>query len=246
MPYRYKLTIEYEGTHLAGWQRQENGPSVQAHLEAAALQLTGAPVVFYAAGRTDAGVHATGQVAHCDLPKHYPAAVVQRALNFHMKPAPVVIVAAEEVGSDFHARFSATKRYYHYRILTRPAPPILELNRVWHVKEQLDVQAMREASCYLLGKHDFTSFRAAACQAKSPVKTLDSITITQQGPEIGIYVSAPSFLHHMVRNLVGTLKLVGAGKWQPHQVQAALEARDRAAAGPTAPPQGLYLTQVDY
>lgn len=243
---RYKLTIEYDGAHLSGWQRQENGPSVQAHLEEAVLRFTGCPVVFYAAGRTDAGVHATGQVAHVDLAKEYPSVVVQRAINFHLKPAPVAVVAAEQVSENFHARFSAIKRHYHYRILNRPAPSVLDKYRVWHVREELDVDAMRAGAAMLVGNHDFTSFRAAACQAKSPVKTLDSIVLEQNGEEIGVYVSAPSFLHHMVRNLVGTLKLVGAGKWQPEEVKIALESRDRAAAGPTAPPQGLYLIGVDY
>lgn len=243
---RYKLTLEYDGTNTVGWQRQENGPSIQQYLEEAITRFIAQPVVVFAAGRTDAGVHALGQVVHVDLPKEYPAVVVQRAINFYLKPAPVVILASEQVGEDFHARFSARKRAYTYRILNQPAPPILKLNRVWHVKEPLDTHAMQEAANVLIGHHDFSSFRAVSCQAKSPVKTLDSIIIEKQGDEILIHVSAQSFLHHMVRNLVGTLKLVGSGKWQKEDVKAALEAKNRTAGGPTAPAYGLYLTSVTY
>lgn len=243
---RYKLTLEYDGTGTTGWQRQENGPSIQQYLEEAIECLSGQKAIVYAAGRTDAGVHALGQVAHVDLPKDYPALVVKRAVNFYLKPAPVAIIASEKVGEDFHARFSAKKRSYTYRILNRPAPPILQLHRVWHVREQLDVSAMQESANFLIGHHDFTSFRAVACQAKSPLKTLDSIIIAQEGQEIHFHVSAQSFLHHMVRNLVGTLKMVGSGKWQPEEVKIALEAKNRTAGGPTAPAHGLYLTKVGY
>ncbi len=243
---RYKLTMEYDGTATSGWQRQENAPSIQQHIEEAIFRFCGQRSLVYAAGRTDAGVHATGQVAHVDLAGNYPAETVQRAVNFHLKSMPVVILAAEQVEDSFHARFSAQKRAYTYRILNRPSPPVLSRNRVWHVKQPLDVEPMQKAASFLIGNHDFTSFRAVACQAQSPVKTLDSIIIERQGEEILFHLRAQSFLHHMVRNLVGTLKLVGIMKWAPEAVQTALEAKDRAAAGPTAPAQGLYLTGVEY
>jgi tRNA pseudouridine38-40 synthase len=215
-------------------------------LEEAVLRFCGHNAVVFAAGRTDAGVHALGQVAHLDLPEEYSAEVVQRAVNFHLKPAPVVILASETVDDTFHARFSARKRAYTYRILNRPAPAILNLHRAWHVKPPLHVEKMQAAALMLVGHHDFSSFRTVACQAKSPVKTLDNIIVERQGDEIVFHVSAQSFLHHMVRNLVGTLKLVGMGKWEPEDVRIALEAKDRKAAGPTAPAHGLYLTKVEY
>lgn len=243
---RYKLTIEYDGTGLVGWQRQPNGPSVQEILETAVERFTGKLSLVQGAGRTDAGVHATGQVAHVDLDRPFRVTEVQGALNYHTKPAAISILAVERVPDSFHARLSANHRAYIYRILNRRAPPAIERNHVWHVPVALDLDAMIAGAAHLVGHHDFTSFRATMCQARSPLKTLDSLTLTQVGDEIHVVPEARSFLHHQVRNIVGTLKLVGAGQWHPDQVKRALDARDRAAAGPTAPPEGLYLTRVCY
>ncbi len=246
MSVRYKLTIEYDGTDFVGWQSQTNGLSVQFVLEGAALALTGQRCPSTAAGRTDAGVHALGQVAHLDLPRAYPAETVRDALNFHMKPHAVAVLAADVVPADFHARFQARERRYLYRILNRRTPAILERNRVWWVAHRLDDAHMGEAAAHLEGHHDFSSFRAGQCQAKSPERTLDELSVTRQGDEIHIRARARSFLHHQVRNMVGSLKLVGEGKWSPADLKRALDARDRAAGGPTAPAEGLYLTQVLY
>jgi len=243
---RYKLTIEYDGTGLLGWQRQPMGPSVQEILETAVERFTGKFSLVQGAGRTDAGVHATGQVAHVDLDQDYRPYVVQGALNHHVKPAAIAVLAVERVPDSFHARLSANHRAYIYRILNRRAPPALERNHVWHVPVALDLDAMIAGAAHLVGHHDFTSFRAAECQAHSPVKTLDRLAVTRVGEEIHVVPEARSFLHHQVRNIVGTLKLVGAGQWQPDDVKRALDARDRSAAGPTAPPTGLYLTKVRY
>lgn len=243
---RWKLTLEYNGGPFVGWQRQDNGPSVQEAVEQAIQAFSGETVTLHAAGRTDAGVHALGQVAHVDLAKFTDADTVQNAINFHLKPAPVAIVDVEEVDEDFHARFSATHRAYRYRILNRRAPLTLLAGRVWHVAAPLDAAAMQDAADVLLGNHDFTSFRAAACQAKSPVKTLDTLRIDRNDEEIAITVEARSFLHHQVRNIAGTLKLVGEGKWTRTDVEAVLAARDRSRAGPTAPADGLYLMRVTY
>lgn len=243
---RYKLTLEYDGGGLVGWQRQDNGPSVQQALEEAVAKFCGESVTAHAAGRTDAGVHATGQVAHVDIARDTTPETVRDALNFHLKPAAIAVLAAEAVGDDFHARFSATGRSYLYRIVNRRAPLALERGRAWAVTAPLDVDAMHRAAQLLVGHHDFTSFRAALCQAASPVKTLDRLDVMRHGPEIAIIAEARSFLHHQVRNMVGTLKLVGEGKWRPADVARALATRDRAAAGPTAPPDGLYLTGVRY
>ncbi len=244
---RYRLTVEYDGSAFVGWQRQENGHSVQAALEDAAAALAnGTAVTAFAAGRTDSGVHALGQVVHIDLPRDYPAATVRLALNSHLRPQPVAVVEAALVPDDFHARFSAQKRHYRYRILNRPAIPALDAKRVWHVFVPLDAAVMHDAAQVLLGRHDFTSFRAAACQAKSPVKTLDYLNVSRHGEEVIIETGARSFLHNQVRAMTGTLKLVGEGKWNPTDVQNALDARARSAAGPNAPPGGLYLTRVDY
>lgn len=243
---RWKLTLEYDGGPFVGWQRQDNGPSVQAAVEQAIENFCGEQATLFGAGRTDAGVHATGQVAHVDIAKETTADTVRDALNFHLKPDPIVILSAEAVDDDFHARFAATMRHYRYRILSRRAPPTIERGRVWHVGTPLDPSAIHAAAQRLIGKHDFTSFRAVACQADSPVKTLDELTVTAAGDEIHIYARARSFLHHQVRNIAGTLKLVGEGKWTPDDVTAALAARDRSRAGPTAPPEGLYLIAVDY
>jgi tRNA pseudouridine38-40 synthase len=243
---RWKLTLEYDGRPFVGWQRQDNGPSVQAAVERAVEAFCGESVTLFGAGRTDAGVHATGQVAHADIAKTATADTVRDALNFHLKPDPVVVLSAEAAGSDFHARFSATMRHYRYRILNRRPPPALEQGRVWHVGTPLDAGTMHDAAQHLVGKHDFTSFRAVACQADSPVKTLDALSVAAAGEEIHVVARARSFLHHQVRNIVGTLKLVGEGKWTAADVLSALEARDRGRAGPTAPAEGLYLTRVDY
>jgi tRNA pseudouridine38-40 synthase len=244
---RWALLLEYDGTPFVGWQRQDNGLSVQAVLEQAASHLNnGTPVPSIVAGRTDAGVHAEGQVAHIDLPDGFQARTVRDALNFHMKPHPVVVLKAVTVSADWNARFSANRRAYRYRILNRRARPALLAGRVWHVAIPLDAAAMHEAAQRLLGRHDFTSFRAASCQAKSPLRTLDRLDITRHGDIIELVSEARSFLHHQVRNFAGTLKLVGEGRWSADRVAAALDARDRAAAGPTAPPEGLTLMEVGY
>ena len=243
---RYKLTIEYDGTGLVGWQRQPTGPSVQEILETALERFTGQAIFVQGAGRTDAGVHATAQVAHIDLDRPVRPGEIQGAINYHVRPAAIAVLAVEPVPDEFHARLSANHRAYLYRILNRRAPAVLGRNHVWHVPVALDVEAMAAGAAHLIGHHDFTSFRAVECQAKSPMKTLDRLTVTRVGEEIHVIPEARSFLHHQVRNIVGTLKLVGAGQWQPDDVKRALEARDRSAAGPTAPPEGLYLTRVAY
>ena len=244
---RFKLTLEYDGAPFVGWQRQDNGPSVQAALEDALRALTGRAVEVVGAGRTDAGVHALGQVAHIDLAdERFDARKLREALNYHLKPAPIAVLAAAPAPADFHARFSATARAYLYVIVNRRAPLAIDRGRAWQVRQPLDVAAMAAAAEPLLGHHDFTSFRAAQCQAKSPCKTLDRLTVTREGDEIHIEAGARSFLHHQVRNIVGTLKWVGEGKWTAREVAAALAARDRTAAGPTAPADGLYLVSVAY
>jgi tRNA pseudouridine38-40 synthase len=243
---RYRLTLEYDGGPFAGWQRQDNGPSVQAALEAAIAKLSGEQVTVTGAGRTDAGVHALGQVAHFDLAKDFTAQKIRDALNHHLRPDPVAVLAAEETSPDFHARFDAKARHYHYRIVCRKAPLVLERRRAWHVTHVLNASAMHEAAHMLVGKHDFTTFRAAECQANSPMKTLDRLDVSAAADEIHIHASARSFLHHQVRSIAGSLKLVGEGKWKPRDMGAALEARNRARCGPVAPPEGLYLVRVDY
>ncbi|MDP6352210.1 MAG: tRNA pseudouridine(38-40) synthase TruA [Alphaproteobacteria bacterium] len=243
---RYKLTLEYDGTGLVGWQRQANGPSVQAALEDAIEAFSGEAATTTAAGRTDAGVHALGQVAHFDLARLRPADTVSDALNAHLRPRPIAVVAAEAVNDDFHARFMATERHYRYRIVNRRGPLTLDRDRAWQVARPLDEAAMQAGADLLVGHHDFTSFRAAECQAASPVKTLDQLRVTRAGDEITIGARARSFLHHQVRNMVGSLVLVGEGKWPPERIASALGARDRTAAGPTAPAKGLYLMSVAY
>jgi len=243
---RFKLTLEYDGGAFVGWQRQDNGPSVQQALEEAIQKFCGETVTSFAAGRTDAGVHALGQVAHVDLTRETTPETVRDALNFHLKPAPVAVLTAEIAPPDFHARFSATARLYLYRIVNRRAPLAVERGRAWLVGAPLDTEAMHAAAQRLVGHHDFTSFRAALCQAASPMKTLDRLDVTRAGDEVRIDARARSFLHHQVRNMVGTLKLVGLGRWHPDDVARALTARDRRAGGPTAPPEGLYLVENRY
>jgi tRNA pseudouridine38-40 synthase len=243
---RYRVILEYDGTPFVGWQVQASGPSVQGRLVEAIRQFSGQGVSVRGAGRTDAGVHALGQVAHFDLEKEWPADTVREAVNFHLKPDPVAIIDCGMVGAEFDARFSATARHYRYRILARRAPPALDKNRVWWVPRALDAHAMAVAARHLVGRYDFTTFRAAGCQAKSPVKTLDVLDVRAEGNEIRIEASARSFLHHQVRSIVGSLKHVGEGKWTPGELKAALDARDRAACGVIAPAAGLYLVRVDY
>ena len=247
---RYALRIEYHGGPFAGWQRQAAEPSVQAAVESALARIEpGAPAVA-AAGRTDAGVHATGQVAHCDLGREWEPFRLMEALNWHLKPAPVAVLAAARVAGDFHARFSATERRYLYRIVARRAPLTLEAGLAWRVLRPLDAEAMRAAAAHLTGHHDFTTFRSTLCQSKSPLKTLDEIGIEEleipHGREYRFRLRARSFLHNQVRSIVGTLERAGAGAWAPGDVRAALAARDRAACGPVAPPDGLCLTGVSY
>lgn len=243
---RFKLTLEYDGAAFVGWQRQDNGPSVQQALEEAVTGFCGETVTVHGAGRTDAGVHALGQVAHLDLEKPTTAETLRDAVNAHLKPAPVAVLAAEVAADDFHARFSATERRYLYRIVNRRPPLALERGRAWWVPRPLDAAAMHAAAQVLVGKHDFSSFRASECQAKSPVKTLTAIEVSRLAEAIEIRARAPSFLHHQVRNFAGTLRLVGEGKWSAAKVKQVLEARDRNAAGQTAPAEGLYLTEVVY
>ena len=243
---RYKITIEYDGTPFSGWQIQANGPSVQAELARAIEGLTGQHIIPRGAGRTDAGVHARGQVAHFDLMRDYAPETVRDALNFHLRPSPIAILDCEIVDESFDARFSAQARHYLYRICNRRAPLVLDRNRAWQVALPLNATAMQEATQFLLGRHDFTTFRAAQCQAKSPLRTLSSLDVTQDGETIIITTSARSFLHHQVRSIAGSLKLVGEGKWQPSDLRRALEERNRAACGPVAPACGLYFMKVVY
>lgn len=244
---RYRLTVEYDGTPYVGWQRQDNGPSIQGHLEDAVQRLTSESVAVTGAGRTDAGVHALGQVAHFDLSREWDPFRLMEALNFHLKPEPIALVDCQAAAPDFHARFSATRRHYRYLIANRRAPLTVDRDRQLEVTKELDAEAMHEAAQILVGRHDFTSFRASLCQAKSPVKTLNRLAVFRQMRDvIAIEASAPSFLHHQVRNIVGSLLFIGTGKWNAADLQAALDARDRAAAGPTAPAHGLYLIAVDY
>lgn len=243
---RYKLTIEYDGTPFVGWQIQAQGASVQGELAAAIARFCGEQVSVRGAGRTDSGVHARGQVAHIDLAKEWHSDKVRDAINFHLKPHPICVLRCEPVGDDFDARFSAKARHYRYRILSRRAPPVLEANRVWWVPAPLEIAAMHDAAQELVGQHDFTTFRATGCQAKSPVKTLDRLDVTRRGEEVWIEASARSFLHHQVRSLAGALKAVGAGKWSRQDLVEALAACDRTRCAPVAPAAGLYFMQVDY
>ena len=247
---RYALKVEYHGAPFAGWQRQKDLPSVQGRIETALSWLEPRDHTIAAAGRTDAGVHALGQVAHCDMEKDWDSFRLSEALNHHLKPEPVAILACARVDDDWHARFSANQRRYLFRLLMRRAPATHDAGLVWQVGQALDAAAMQEAANRLVGKHDFTTFRSSICQATSPVKTLDALTVTQidgcSGPEIQFDVRARSFLHNQVRSFVGTLERVGAGAWSPDDVTQALEAQDRAACGPVCPPQGLYLSEIGY
>ena len=248
---RYRITVEYEGTGFSGWQRQENGPSIQGALEAALFGFCGQEVTVFGAGRTDAGVHALAQVAHFDLAAAADAKTVRDALNDHLRraaggPRRIAVLAAAVADPEFDARFSAIGRHYEYRIVNRSAALALDRERAWHVFPLLDAEAMQEAADGLIGKHDFTTFRSVHCQAKSPVKTLDALTVERRGDEVVVSAKARSFLHNQVRAITGTLVRVGKGKWTPRDVSLALDSRDRARCGPTAPAHGLFLAAVLY
>ena len=244
--HRYKLILEYDGTPFVGWQMQENGPSVQGALARAIEAFSGEAVVPRGAGRTDAGVHALGQPAHMDLVKDWQPDKIRDALNAQLRPDPISVLACERAREDFDARFSAVARHYLYRLIDRRAPLALERMRAWGVFRPLDAEAMHQAAQALIGNHDFTTFRSTECQAKSPTKTLDRLDVSRHGEIIRVETSARSFLHNQVRSMVGSLKLVGEGRWRANELRAALEACDRGACGAVAPPQGLYLVKVDY
>lgn len=253
MKQRWKLTIEYDGAPFCGWQRQENGLSVQECLETAIFKFSGEHVRAQVAGRTDAGVHAVGQVAHVDLSRPCDEKTMRDAVNFHMRPHPVAIVRAKAVPDSFNARTGAVRRSYCYRFLiNRRADAVIDGNRAWHVKHDLDIAAMNKAAQYLIGEHDFSSFRAAECQSKSPVKSLERLEFVERadpltfGRHVDMWAEARSFLHHQIRNFAGTLRMVGEGKWSPEKVREVLEMRDRTKAGPMAPPHALYFVKVDY
>jgi len=247
---RYALKVDYNGAPFAGWQRQADQPSVQAAIEAALAKLEKRDHTIAAAGRTDAGVHALGQVAHCDMEADWDPFRLSEALNYHLKPNPVAILACAKVSDDWHARFSAIERAYEFRLIARRAPLTHEAGTMWRVNQPLDVQAMQEGANHLLGRHDFTTFRSSICQADSPLRTLDELRVEEaqraDGQLIKFHVRARSFLHNQVRSFVGTLERVGAGTWEPDRVAQALAAKDRAACGPVCPPQGLYLAKVGY
>lgn len=243
---RYRLLIEYDGTGFSGWQSQAEGTGIQDYLQRAIHRFTGETVVIKGAGRTDAGVHALGQVCHFDIDKTLRTDTIRDAGNVHLRPYPITIVSAEEVPESFDSRFSAVKRHYRYRVFSRRAPPTLDRHLVWHVPVPLDVARMAEATKVLLGRHDFTTFRSSDCQAKSPVKTLDQLDVIEADGEIHFLVSARSFLHNQVRSMVGGLRKVGDGRWTVADLQASLEAADRTACAPVAPPEGLCLMRVDY
>jgi len=247
---RYALLVEYHGAPFAGWQRQPDQPSAQGAIEAALAKLEPGAHTIAAAGRTDAGVHAKGQVAHCDLQRNWDPFRLSEALNYHLKPDPVAIVGCAKVGDDWHARFDAVERQYLFRMIARRAPLTSEAGQLWRVNNPLDADAMQAGADQLLGQHDFTTFRSSICQAQSPIKTLDELRVEVVPRSVGVeyrfHVRARSFLHNQVRSFVGTLERVGAGAWSPNDVGAALAAKDRAACGPVSPPQGLYLAKVRY
>lgn len=244
--HNYLLTLEYEGTLFCGWQKQPRLPSVQDSLEKASLKLTGEQVTLVAAGRTDAGVHATGQMAHVCFEKELSLDTLRRGLNFHLKDVPVKVLSVQKVSTDFHARFSARMRHYEYIILNRPSPPVLEEHKVWWIPKPLNIEAMARGALILQGHHDFSAFRTRECQAKTPEKTLHSLTVNPHHDHIYFQVSARSFLHNQVRIMVGTLKKLGDGYWPPEHIQHILASKNREQAGPTAPPHGLYFRAVDY
>lgn len=246
---RWKLTIEYKGTDYSGWQRQDNVPSIQQSVEEAIAGFSGQTLRLHGAGRTDAGVHARGQVAHVDfeeLSQPMEGFEIAKAINAFLRPQPISVVAAEQVDDEFHARYRAVNKHYQYRIVNRPAFLALDQGLAWHLKRPLDVEAMHDAAQLLLGTHDFTTFRDSQCQAKSPEKTLTRLDVTRQGDDIFFDVEGPSFLHHQVRNMVGSLSYVGEGKWSKADLKTVLEAKDRTQGGPTAPSDGLYMMRVDY
>lgn len=243
---RYRITLEFDGGRFVGWQTQANGPSIQAAVEQAITQFCGESPRLHGAGRTDAGVHALGMVAHFDLERPREPRAIRGALNYYLRGQGIAVLAATEVDAEFHARFSAKRRHYLYRIVNREAPLTLDHGKAWHLRGDLDARAMHEAAQHLVGFHDFTTFRHAQCQAQSPEKTLDYLTVEREGQEIFIHTGARSFLHHQVRSMVGTLRLVGEGRWSPEDVRSALEARNRTACGPVAPPDGLYFLAADY
>lgn len=243
---RFALTVEYDGRPFMGWQRQTHGPSVQAAIETAAHAITGETIAVHAAGRTDAGVHATGMRAHLDVTRDIAPFRLMEALNAKLRPNPVAILACESVADDWHARFSCVARHYAYRIVTRRAPLTFETGLAWRVPQELDVAAMADGARRLIGRHDFTTFRSAHCQADSPLRTLDRLDVSASGDRIVVSASARSFLHHQVRSMVGCLALVGQGKWSADDISAALDARDRAALGFNAPSDGLYFLRADY
>jgi tRNA pseudouridine38-40 synthase len=243
---RWRLTIEYDGGPFMGWQRQDHGPSVQQALEEALFRMTGEMAAVHAAGRTDAGVHALAMSAHVEIEKTVTAHRLREGLNALVRPQPISVLAVDQVADDWHARFSCIGRRYLYRILNRRAPPALELGRVWHIPVPLDPEAMQAGAAFLVGRHDFTTFRSVQCQSDSPVKTLDRLDVSRIGEEIRIEASARSFLHHQVRSMIGCLALVGRGQWQPEDIRRALDARDRSALGLNAPPHGLYFVEAVY
>ena len=243
---RYKITIEYDGSNIFGWQKQAHAPSIQQFIEEAIEQFSKEKVEVFAAGRTDSGVHALAQIAHFDLKQKHPVHLIMRSINHFLRPNKIVITDCQIVDDDFHARFSAKKRHYRYLILNRAAPSVLNANRAWHIRSPLDIEKMQQAADLIVGKHDFTSFRTVQCQAKSAIKTLDKINIYRECEIIIIELSAPSFLHHMVRNIVGTLVPIGLGKLPVNEISNILQAKNRCKAGVTAPAHGLYFSKVDY
>ena len=243
---RWRLTIEYDGGQFMGWQRQNSGPSVQGQIEAAILRITSEQTAVHGAGRTDSGVHALAMSAHVDIAKPFTPHRLRDGLNALVRPDPIAILAAEPVSNDWHARFSCIGRRYEYRILNRRAPPAVERGKVWHIPSPLDLDAMAQGAAMLVGTHDFTTFRSVQCQSKSPLKTLDRLEIVRAGDCIHIAAEARSFLHHQVRSMVGCLAMVGRGQWSPEDITAALGARDRAALGLNAPPEGLYFVEASY